>query len=326
MADKAQPQRPSQQRGLTPPVNGIDLTRRARDVWCVDFGTGMGVEEAALYEAPFQHVMREVKPLRDQNNRDTYRNFWWRFAEARPGMRAALAGMQRFIITPHVSKHRLFVWLVPSVLPDQMLLATARSDDTTFGILHSRFHELWALRMGTSLEDRPRYTPTTTFETLPFPDGLTPNLNPSAYTNPHAEAIAQAALRLNELRENWLNPPEWSGRVPEVVPGYPDRINPKPGHEAGLKERTLTNLYNQNPAWLQNAHRALDQAVAAAYGWPADLAETRSSAACCNSTSLVRKVLSLEPGLSIGSLAPGRSKGCRSAFRPTCRAEARPTG
>jgi hypothetical protein len=57
-------------------------------------------------------------------------------------------------------------------------------------------------------------------------------------------------------------------RVPEVVPGYPDRIVAKPGHEAELKKRTLTNLYNARPAWLDNAHQALDAAVAAAYGWP----------------------------------------------------------
>lgn len=89
----------------------------------------------------------------------------------------------------------------------------------------------------------------------------------AAPTGPQAEAIVAAARRLNELRENWLNPVEWVERVPEVVPGYPDRIIPKPGHEAELKKRTLTNLYNQRPAWLDGAHKALDAAVAAAYGW-----------------------------------------------------------
>ena len=54
---------------------------------------------------------------------------------------------------------------------------------------------------------------------------------------------------------------------------YPDRLIPKPEHAAELKKRTLTNLYNQRPAWLANAHRALDEAVAAAYGWPADLGD-----------------------------------------------------
>jgi hypothetical protein len=90
---------------------------------------------------------------------------------------------------------------------------------------------------------------------------------------PHAEAIARAAKRLVDLRDAWLNPPEWTERVPEVVPlgmtasPYPDRIVAKPGFEKDLAKRTLTNLYNQRPAWLAQAHEALDAAVAAAYGW-----------------------------------------------------------
>ncbi|MGH9553001.1 MAG: hypothetical protein ACRD3W_26720, partial [Terriglobales bacterium] len=133
--------------------------------------------------------------------------------------------------------------------------------------LNSRFHRIWSLRLGTSLEDRPRYTPTTTFETFPFPQALSPDLGPTARTNPHAGAIAAAAAELNQLRENWLNPPEWVDCVPEVVQGYPDRIMPRTGHEADLRKRTMTNLYNAMPAWLSNAHRHLDQAVAQAYGW-----------------------------------------------------------
>jgi type II restriction/modification system DNA methylase subunit YeeA len=124
------------------------------------------------------------------------------------------------------------------------------------------------------LEDRPRYTPTTTFETFPFPTGLTPNIPAADYAdNPQAQAIAAAARQLVELRDNWLNPAEWVERVPEVVAGYPDRILPKPGCEKDLAKRTLTNLYNQRPQWLANAHAALDATVAAAYEWPAALAD-----------------------------------------------------
>lgn len=123
--------------------------------------------------------------------------------------------------------------------------------------------------MGTSLEDRPRYTPSTTFETFPFPEGLTPDIPAAAYAgDPRAQAIAAAAARLNELRENWLNPADLVVRVAEVVPGYPDRILPVDDAAArALKQRTLTNLYNARPQWLANAHAALDAAVADAYGW-----------------------------------------------------------
>jgi type II restriction/modification system DNA methylase subunit YeeA len=255
---------------LRPLWNGLDLTRRPRDVWIIDFGTDMPEAKAALYEAPFAYVVEHVKPEREKNNREAYRKYWWRHAEARPGLRTALAGLPRYIATPEVAKHRIFVWMHPAILPDQKLYAIARPDDATFGLLQTRIHELWALRMCTwhGVGNDPRYTPTTCFETFPFPEGVLTDPAPDT----RFPAIAQAARRLNELRENWLNPPEWVERVPEIVPGYPDRLLPKPGivganGRSPLQTRTLTNLYNQRPAWLANAHRALDEAVAAAYGW-----------------------------------------------------------
>lgn len=267
---------------LKPWCNGMDVTRRRSDTWIIDFGVSMPMEDASLYELPFAQVLTMVKPMRASNRRDAYRENWWIFGESRPGFRFAVKLLDRYIATAMVAKHRMFVWLQTTVIPDQQVITIVRADDTTFGILHSRFHELWSLRMGTSLEDRPRYTPTTTFETFPFPAGLTPAdtagptealdsgilLPPVApERRPSALAIAEAAHRLNTLRENWLNPPEWVDRVPEIVPGYPDRLIPKPAHAAELKKRTLTNLYNARPAWLDHAHQALDVAVAAAYGW-----------------------------------------------------------
>jgi type II restriction/modification system DNA methylase subunit YeeA len=185
-------------------------------------------------------------------------------------MRAQLS-LKRQIISPRVAKHRVFVWRNAELVPDSAVVAIARDVDTAFGILHSRFHEIWALRMGTFLGvgNDPRYTPSTTFETFPFPDGLTPGIPAAAYaTDLRAQKIASAAARLNELRENWLNPSDLVDRVPEVVPGYPDRLLPNNDAAAAeLKKRTLTNLYNARPTWLDHAHRSLDEAVAEAYGW-----------------------------------------------------------
>ncbi|HEY4698648.1 MAG TPA: DNA methyltransferase [Gallionella sp.] len=255
---------------IKPSWNGLDVARRPRDGWIIDFGTKMSEADASLYETSFEYVVKHVKPERESNSDKIVRVNWWRHGRPRPEMRAALTGLPRYIVTPHVSKHRVFIWLDASVLPDKMLIVIARSDDTTFGILHSRFHELWALRLGTSLEDRPRYTPTTTFETFPFPVGLTPNLAPADYTSPTAAEIAAAAQQLNKLRDNWLNPPVWVSWVrtlEEEKAGYPARPLAMPGFEADLKKRTLTNLYNACPAWLANAHAELDAAVANAYGW-----------------------------------------------------------
>ncbi|MCO5201842.1 MAG: class I SAM-dependent DNA methyltransferase [Chloroflexi bacterium] len=234
---------------VRPWANGLDVTRRPRGMWIIDFPPGTSLEEAAKYSGPFAHVEKWVKPERMRNARRAYADRWWIHAEPRPEMRRALASRPRYLATPNLTKYRFFVWLPNKVLPDHQLIVFARDDDYFFGVLHSRIHEVWALQQGTQLESRPRYTPTTCFETfpLPWPPGKEP------WGDPLVEAISEAARELNELRERWLNPPAGDGVGLS---------------ESELKKRTLTNLYNERPAWLEHAHRKLDAAVRAAYGWP----------------------------------------------------------
>ena len=269
---------------IRPWLNAMDLVRNGSDTWVIDFN-GCTEDEAKLYEAPYEHAFEKVRPIRLKDRAKRTRERWWTFERDRPPLRRHLRRLQRFIATPVVAKHRLFVWLEPDCLIANLLDAIARDDDTTFGVLHSRFHEAWSLRLGTWLGvgNDPRYTPTTTFETFPFPAGLTPNLPAASYADdPRAQKIAAVAKRLDALRRNWLNPPDLVDIVPEVVPTaapgepprrYPDRIVPKNAEAARkLKSRKLTNLYNERPRWLADAHEALDRAVAAAYGWPEDIA------------------------------------------------------
>jgi type II restriction/modification system DNA methylase subunit YeeA len=255
---------------VRPLWNGTDLTGRWDGRWVIDFGPRMAESDAMFYELPYMHVAENVKPVRATNNRKSRATYWWRHGEARPALRRAVQGLGRYIATSEKSKHRFFTWLPEPIAPDHRLIVIARADDISIGILSSRIHVCWALALGSTLEDRPAYATTSCYETYPFPEGLTPNLKPKDYANPHAMAIADAAKRLNELRENWLSPPEWVDwvRTPEEEKaGFPTRPIAKPGHEANLKKRTLTNLYNQRPAWLDQAHKSLDAAVAAAYGW-----------------------------------------------------------
>ena len=266
---------------LRPWVNGMDLTRRSSDTWIIDFGWTMTEIEAAYFAAPFGYVVASVKPVRSTNNREAYRRFWWRHVEPRPGMRRALEPLRRFILTPRVAKHRVFLWCSARTLPDSRIFAFARNDDEMFGMLSSRIHEIWSIAQASwhGVGNDPTYNNASCFETFPFPENLTPNLPAASYaTNPHAQAIAAAARDLVEKRDLWLNPPDLIERVPEVVPGYPDRIIPRnPKAATVLKTRTLTNLYNTRGtpegAWLDNLHRTLDEAAAAAYGWPADLSD-----------------------------------------------------
>ena len=230
---------------IKPWVNARDITTRSRRMWIIDF-QHMSFEEAALYEAPFEYVNEVVRPIREANRDKNMRTYWWRLGRNRGELQKAIEPLRRLIVTPRVAKHRVFVWVSPETSPDTAIVAVARDDDFTLGVLQSRVHELWARATGTQLREAEsgfRYSHTATFETFPFPRP----------TEEQREAIGAIAAELNRLREGWLNPEGVSA--------------------AELKRRTLTNLYNQRPTWLDNIHARLDAAVADAYGWPADLAD-----------------------------------------------------
>jgi hypothetical protein len=366
---------------VRPWVNGADITRRTSQNWIVDLNKCETLAEAALYEEPFRFVRAKVSAARQSYR--TGGEVIWKFERARPQMRAALAHLRRYLARSMVGKHQFFVWLSVDNLPANLVIVVAADNYSLFGVLHSRSHELWALHAGTRLETRPRYTPTTCFETFPFPEaGKT-----------QQQAIGEAAKELDDLRTTWLNPPEWTrqevlefpgsvdgpwaryidpatvsgGSVPLPLAGeggersepgeggrevhganrsanrphpsplpegkcphpgplpegkcphpgpLPEGKCPHPGplpegeggdrpanrphprplsreRERGgvgtvryprvvardeecakaLKKRTLTNLYNQRPTWLDLAHRKLDEAVFAAYGWEPDLSD-----------------------------------------------------
>ena len=235
---------------IVPWINGMDITRRPRGMFIIDFGE-MTEGEAALYERPFEYIRAHVKSERDTNNRERRRLYWWHHGETVPGFRVAVQHLSRFICTPRVAKHRMFIWTDGRTLPDSRVYVFARDDDYFFGVLHSRVHEVWSLATSSRHGDgnSVTYNNTTCFETYPFP--WPPGQEPEA--NPQVQAIAAAAQRLVELRTNWLNP---AG-----------------ADEAELKKCTLTNLYNTRPTWLAHAHTQLDTAVCAAYGWPSDLSD-----------------------------------------------------
>ena len=270
---------------LRPWRNADDITDRGSDTWLIDFPARCPEQDAAMFQAPFEYLRMAWRKHNEKlaaegepparASEPKLQKMWWSLQRPRPHLRKAIAKLGRYIATARVGKHRVFVWLPTTVIPDTRIVAIAREDDVSFGILQSKIHEVWSLRYGGrhGVGNDPEYIHTETFETFPFPDGMTPHVDPKGFSD-EATTIATTAQRLNELRENWLNPPDLMRRVPEVVPGYPDRILPVDDKAAAiLKKRTLTNLYNERPTWLANAHRDLDAAVAAAYGWPADLTD-----------------------------------------------------
>lgn len=229
---------------IKPWMNASDITGRSREMWIIDFGE-MDLYEAALFERPFEYVKQTVKPFRSKNNDVQRRIFWWRLGRSGADLRAAKAGKRRLIITPRVAKHRFFVWAEANIVPDSRLFVFTRDDDYFFGILHSRVHEIWTLNTCSwhGVGNDPTYNTSSCFKTFPFPwpPGKEPN-DAKAVTS-----ISAAAKNLVEKRNAWL---------------FPNGLPP-----SDLKLRTLTNLYNTRPTWLDDAHRALDTAVFQSYGW-----------------------------------------------------------
>ena len=267
-------------------VNGNTLVTARKSMWIIDGGVSRSEQEMSKYEAPFAHILKVVKPERDKNKETrTRRNYW---IHKRPGreMREALAPLMRCVAVVRHSKHLIFSWLDTVILPDDGIYVFADESDTCFGILASRVHAVWAFAQGTQVREKEsgfRYTPKTCFETFPFPEP----------DEQQKVDISIAARELNDLRENWLNPPEWTTTRILEFPGATDgpwsrfivdpdargigtvrypRIEPRDDDCARkLAKRTLTNLYNERPAWLAHAHTKLDTAVAAAYGFDLDL-------------------------------------------------------
>lgn len=232
---------------LKPWVNGMDLTRRPSGTWIIDFGT-MPLQEAERYVQPLEYVRRVVKPERDKVANKLERERWWQHARTAPELRAALTRLPRVIGIPRVAKHLLPVWLSAPLVVDGQVVVIARDDEFSFGVLASMVHRTWAWTLGTSLEDRPRYTPSTCFETFPFP-------RPTAEQRTEIEKWAKYIVQLRD-------------------------------HLLGQDQKaTLTSIYNAVEALrkapdaahpvsaLATAHDRLDQAVAAAYGWEWPLPE-----------------------------------------------------
>ena len=242
---------------VRPWVNGLDITRRPRGMWIVDFGTGMPIEQAALYEAPFEYVREHVKPQRD-GSRSTIAE-WWLHERRREDMRSALYGLERYLATPRVTKHRLFVWLSKQTLADSALIVFARNDDYFFGLLHARPHEALVARswhpgarggIGVPLH-----------ADVDLRDVSLPG---SAVRWDRRRCRGNSGAELDRLREGWLNPPDADSNE--------------------LAKRTLTNLYNLVPTWLDKPTNALIGPYMQPTAGPTRSTTTTSWRVCSSST------------------------------------------
>lgn len=241
---------------IRPYRNGRDLLQTSRNVMVVDL---FGLSEAEVrqrFPEVYQHVMRTVKPDRDRNRDKDLRERWWQFGRPRTELRPALEGLDRYIATVEIAKHRPFEFLDASILPDNRLVCFALSDGYSLGVLSSRIHYVWSLRAGGTLEDRPSYSKGLVFDPFPFPDA----------TPEQRERIGELANELDSTRKEALaDEPRLT--MTEIY-NWRERI------AAGehLEGNDLDRATAARAFIVHRLHEQIDEAVAEAYGWPADLA------------------------------------------------------
>ena len=203
----------------------------------------------------YQWVYDRVKPERDHNWRATYRNNWWIFGEPRAELRPALRGLSRYIATVETAKHRTFVFVDGSVLPDNKLVALAFENAYQLGILMSVVHLTWTAANQALLEDRPVYVKTLCFDPFPFPD----------CSEFQKQTIREIAERLDAHRKRqqqlhpWLTLTEMYNVLEKLRAGEEFT---KEDHN--VYDAALVGL-------LREMHQELDHAVFSAYGWSAQL-------------------------------------------------------
>ncbi|GAA1058719.1 hypothetical protein GCM10009573_01450 [Agromyces bracchium] len=221
---------------VRPYLVGDDIAARPEQDpsrWVIDFAQ-RGLETASKFPQVLSIVRDRVKPFRDFARRDAYRTKWWQFGEARVGMRAALEGMPRYASVGRVGKRMLLAWQDAWTCPSDLVIVFSFDDDYSMGVLMSAAHEAWARARSSTLETRLRYTPSSVFETFPWPDP----------TTAQRRAIAESSVDLYSRRS-------------ELCVEY------------GMGLTKLYNLMDEGGfAELAALHKRLDEAVAEAYGWP----------------------------------------------------------
>ncbi len=246
------------ERHIRPYLNGRDMTGRSREVMVIDLFELTEAEVQKQFSAVFDHVLLRVKPERDQNPRISYRDAWWVFGEPRRDLRPALHGLPRYIATVETAKHRIFTFQPATVLPDNKLICIATAEAWHLGVLSSSLHVQWSLKAGALLEDRPVYVKSLCFDPFPFP----------IVTPAQATEIGHLAEALDSHRAARL-----AAHPFLTLTGLYNAVDAVRAGR-GLTKAERDTVDAGQVATLLHLHQQLDVAVAAAYGWPANLSVT----------------------------------------------------
>lgn len=201
--------------------------------WIVDF-SNRTLEDSSEYKLPFKHVETYVKPERETNREAVMREKWWRFKRTNESMRTALDSVAFYFTVPRVSKWAIFIPVPLNWLPGDKSVVIVSEDFYVLGILASSVHRTWMDAQKSTLEDRTAYTPTTCFETFPFPQSANSKLT---------DQIRSTTQALHHYRTEQMEKKQW---------GITDLYN---------------KFFNEPASQLRQLHDKLDRLVLQAYGF-----------------------------------------------------------
>lgn len=225
-------------RVLRPFLNGEDLNSSPRleaSRWVIDF-TGMSEDEAKSFCAPYEHVVKNVRPGRMLMTGDL-RNKWWIYKRPTLTMRAAIAKMTHVVVITRHSKTVMPVRVHADQVLSDALTIFATESYSNQAVLSSSIHQLWAIKYGSGIRSDPRYTPSDVFETFPRPRA--------------AEWLAKIGQKLDSERGNIM-----VRRGLGLTKLY-NMVN----------DPTITDDSDSDVSRMRALQIELDEAVKASYGW-----------------------------------------------------------
>ncbi|CAM4124864.1 class I SAM-dependent DNA methyltransferase [Paracoccus yeei] len=247
--------RPYSANYIKPWTNGLGIQRRVAPMLAIDVG-GLSISElrSSLPEI-FQHLSDTVRPERAQNVVSAQAERWWRYARPRDDFRPAVSGISRILVTSLTASQRIFVFTSSNTIADSTTVLFALDDAAALSVLSSRFHIVWALKAGGTLEDRPRYNKSLCFDPFPFPDA-------TEAQKAHLRALGEE-LDAHRKAQVAAHPRLTLTAVYNVLEKLRagERIQ---GRDRETYDQGLVGI-------LKGIHDRIDAAVAAAYGWPEGL-------------------------------------------------------
>jgi hypothetical protein len=223
---------------IWPLMSAEDVTQSSQlqpTQFIINFG-GMSEQDARRYAAPFIWVETNVYPERMACSREDARKHWWRLVGRAENFFQVVRekSLRRILVNVRISKFFVFAFAEPTWAFEANINMFALDQNWHFGALQSTHHELWAEFRCSTLGIARRYTPSTCFDSFPFP-AFSSELETvsAAFLEHRQQFIAASGLGLTDTYS---------------------RI-----HDRGEQSADIARL--------RALHEEMDQAVAAAYGW-----------------------------------------------------------